>query len=330
MANHPNRSQKIRPRQHLREAGKQYPQAWKQIDIMREGKGKDLPDWPNWCFLPMAGFYSIVSASNHQGLIADLAKLSALGAWRVTQGIYRYDTIMLDTIWNTPVNGDIPHDILYHLPEWCVYIETPGKEMMGSELHGFWAHLEHDINQGHTELRLLFDTDGMLIPVPLHIGQHGLKESVDLAVDTSKTHAASVGMTLPNGISKEISSAIEPAVSLVLYLCTKNAEIQGQGKPRNPKPKKTKKGWRLFPASKPKAWDVGVRTGAALRNAYHAQETEQTGTGSAKRPHIRRAHWHTYWKGAGDEKQATLKWIAPISVNIDSNELPATIRKIEE
>jgi hypothetical protein len=40
-----------------------------------------------------------------------------LAAWRATQGIYVFDSDVRRDIWNTPVSGDIPSDVLFHLPE---------------------------------------------------------------------------------------------------------------------------------------------------------------------------------------------------------------------
>jgi hypothetical protein len=117
------------------------------VDEFRAGR-KELRDWPNWCFLPLAGTYAIVSKgktvqspnqAHHIGI------LGALATWRVTQGIYRFDPTTFDALWNTPVSGDIPTEVLFHLPEWCVYIPTPDQTWQGATLNGFFAHLESDI-----------------------------------------------------------------------------------------------------------------------------------------------------------------------------------------
>ena len=123
--------EKCRPRAILAEFSKLYPNAWKQVDAFREMKGEDLPDWPDWCFLPVSGSYAIVSGggdnrvpierSNHIGAIA------ALAAWRVTQGIYRFDGELYRSLVDTPITT-LPTDVLYQLPEWCVYIETPDEQ----------------------------------------------------------------------------------------------------------------------------------------------------------------------------------------------------------
>ena len=136
--------------QHLRSP---LSHAWKQVDEFRASR-KELGEWADWCFLPLAGTYAIVSKgktlqspnqTHHIGI------LGALAAWRVTQGIYRFDPTTFDALWKTPVTGDIPTEVLFHLPEWCVYIPTPDQTWQGSTLNGFFAHLEHDMNDRRTE-----------------------------------------------------------------------------------------------------------------------------------------------------------------------------------
>lgn len=51
-----------RPRDHVVTAGRLYPAAWKQADSMHAGRGLDLPDWPSWCYLPIAATIEIVAA----------------------------------------------------------------------------------------------------------------------------------------------------------------------------------------------------------------------------------------------------------------------------
>lgn len=336
-----------RPREHLAAAGKLYPHAWKQADEFRADRGRaGLPDWPEWCYLPLAGWYAVVSGggNNRLGLagVSDVARLGAIGAWRVTQGIYRFDPALYESIITTPVAGDLPHDVLYRLPEWCVYIETPDMQWSGGPLYGFFAHLEHDANTGRPELRLLLDAEVALTPIPLHLGAWSLAESIARMTDVASVQAMAHGVdATPAGVTGEIRSWVEPLVSLLLYLCAENAEIgDGTRAPAIPQPKRTKQGWRLFPPDRPTTWDVGVRLGAALRRAYHAQEVDQGGTHAGPRPHIRRAHWHGFRSGPMKREDGTdipavarkfsLRWLPPIPVNLDDvADLPATIRPVK-
>ena len=339
-----------RPRDSLAVIGRQYPEAWKQADMFRADRGQNgIPHWPDWCYLPLSAWYAIVSGGGSARLglemVGDVARLGALGAWRATQGIYRFDPDLYAAIVDTPVAGDIPHDVLYRLPEWCVYVETPGAsaEAAGGEIFGFYAHLEHDTNTGRPELRLLLDCVAGMVPVPLYLGPWPLAESISRMVDVSNIDAfLSSPMNMPHMVRVEIKTAVEPLVSLLLYLCAENSEIgDGTRAPANPAPKRTKAGWRMFPAEKPTTWDVGVRIGAALRRAA-SQERGGDGTGehAGPRPHIRRAHWHGFRSGpmkdkAGDPIPAAarrfdVRWMPPIPVNVeDTNDLVGTIHAVK-
>jgi hypothetical protein len=97
---------------------------------------------------------------------------------------------------------------------------------------------------------------------------------------------------------------------------------------------KTKKGLRLFPPERPTPWEVGYRLGAALRRGMAEQEPAASPSGShaGPRPHIRRAHWHSYWVGQKSEPEArsvVLKWLPPIPVNVqDVGDVTTTVRDV--
>src|SRR6202042_1059230 len=154
----------LRPRTILDTFSRLYPEAWRQVDDLR-AKRKELGGWPDWCFLPLAGAYALVSKDGARTLapgehVEHVGILGALAAWRVTQGIYRFDPTTFDAIWETLITGDIPTEVLFHLPEWCVYIPTPDQTWQGATLNGFFAHLECDMNDRRTELRLVLDVTG--------------------------------------------------------------------------------------------------------------------------------------------------------------------------
>ena len=236
---------------------------------------KELGDWADWCFLPLAGTYAIVSKgktlqspnqAQHVGI------LGALAAWRVTQGIYRFDPTTFDALWKTPVTGDIPTEVLFHLPEWCVYIPTPDQTWQGSTLNGFFAHLEHDMNDRRTELRLVLDVTG---PAGDELDRHADPPGQRRGcrgrggdAEGSRPPVPRHGLHGSEGEAERLSSDISPLVSLVLYLCSQAAEIReaGAGKrvPTRPKPQKTKKGMRIFAPDHPSRWEVGLSPGGCV------------------------------------------------------------------
>jgi len=187
-----------RPRQHLAAIARAYPNAWRQVDELRALRGRDgFPDWPDWCFLPVAGAYVIVAGGGDRRVplerIADVASVSALAAWRVSQGIYRFDPDLYQAIVSTELNGELPADLLTRLPEWCVYIELQGSP----GLHGFFVHLERDVDTLQMELRLLLDFDTGLLPMPLHLGQWDLVTALEEMVRETRKHARSHALPAP-------------------------------------------------------------------------------------------------------------------------------------
>lgn len=331
-----------RPKRHLIEAGRRYPEAWRLIDEMRADRGRHFPDWPDWCFLPLAGAYATISRGGTLPLelAGDVARLGALAAWRVTQGIYRFDPDLCRALLDTPVVGDIPVDVVLRLPEWCVYIETPGYRFGADVLHGFFAHLEHDANDGRMELRLLLDMGEYddLMSLPLHL-VGGVAESLRAMAAEADRQAALAGLHVPPGGTVGAASAmvpyVTPLVSLVLYLCSTAAEYTGDRRPSRPTPTKTKRGPRLFPPDQPTVWYTGFRLGAALRRAMR-EHRESSGPTERRspRPHIRSAHWHAFWTGPRSDpskRQLVLHWLPPIPVNVSRiDDIAPTIRLVKE
>ena len=92
---------------------------------------------------------------------------------------------------------------------------------------------------------------------------------------------------------------------------------------------------RYFPADKLTLWDVGYRIGAAL-SAHRLTGDQKSAKGSKRlhaspRPHIRRAHWHSYWIGSRKkpkERELVVKWLHPILIGGKSGDIVPTIRTV--
>ena len=345
-----------RAREILSVAGRAYPQAWRQVGRLRAARGGELPAWPQWCYLPLHGAYAIVSGGGDNVVPFERAHhvgiLGALAAWRVTQGIYRFDPALYGAVIDTPLERDLPREPLYRLPEWCVYVETPDLiwQVAGESrpIHGVWAHLDWDERiEGapHDELRLVRDTARMpeealdplhgCIPIPLILGEGTIAEALARVLASGAVEARQHGLQPPAELTDAhiVAPALWPIVSLVLYLCADGADIGEGAKPMNPQPKRTRRhGLRLFAADRPTVWNVGVRLGAALRAGYQRAETVEREAGqsgrASPRAHVRRGHWHTLLARAG-RTERRIKWLPPIAVNLeDVGALPATVRPV--
>lgn len=328
----------LRPKQILKQIGRTWPEAWQQVKQFRAGKGKDLPDWPDWCYIPIAAGVAIATQGNdsklHQAILdfkLSPAVVTAAAAWRVSQGVYRFDADLYNSLTSQPLDGNVPCEILKRMPEWCVYIETINGTYFDKPMDGFWAHLEYDVNTGTEELRFVFlFLDGKTSNLPIHLGDYTLEESLDKMRQLAEKNADKLGLpsVLPPELGSNIAVEIMPYLQLVLYLCAENADMP---KIQHPQTRVRMSGQVDVPRET-RHWTVGERIGAGIRK-YRNQETQehQGGTHASPRAHIRRAHWHSFWTGPRDgQRKLILRWLPPIPVGVDDDgELPAVIHKIK-
>lgn len=333
--------------------GRRIPDIWSLVDQVRAASADDIggPNWPSHCYLPLehAGMIAaqLMQMDGVRPTPTDVARhgsmIATLSAWRMTQGIYRFDPALYPALVDTPMDGDLPADVIQHLPEWCVYIETPDMVVPTTAgdipLRGAFVWLDRARGTQHDLLTLLLDADGADLTVS-HVPLIGTMQEALASITRDWRDAHERGNAPsppPTSFELIARKTLTPIVSLVLYLCTEAADITGKkGMPGNPAPVRTRRyGMRLFPADGLRTWEVGVRIGAALRRAYQHAEV---GTGTAEsertvRPHVRRAHWHTFVSGPRkepDKQRRSLKWMPPIPVMIgDYDELPAVLRGVK-
>ncbi|MFM0465117.1 hypothetical protein PQR34_45185, partial [Paraburkholderia sediminicola] len=256
--------------------------------------------------------------------------LATLAGWRVTQGVYRFDPTLYNALIATPIEGKLPTELLSRLPEWTVYIETPGMRWVGEPLHGVFAQVG-DLHDGAEVLTLVAHTGGpdhAVSGVSIRLGE----ETIEASLEAVYFRHAAKGMAVD---ADELATlhAVPRIISLLLYLCSEAAEIgDGARRPVRPVPRKTKKGTRMFPAERTAAWDVGMRLGAALRRTWNDEDRAGKVSGSmnaSPRPHIRRAHWHTFLRGSRQNPKRILRWLFPMPINVDaSDDLVPTVRPV--
>ncbi|WP_157266532.1 AcrVA2 family anti-CRISPR protein [Azohydromonas aeria] len=322
-----------------------HPDLWRRLDVVRARRG-EIPKttreaiWPAWCFIPShLVLHEIEAELRARGISAadavnQATMLTLLGAWRPSQGVYRFDPDVYRALIDTEVRGDIPHNVLTRLPEWCVFIETPGMDVgqgAPDPLTGAFVGLDPGHAPGqpdtHPHLLITFLARDTLDSVAIALGPWSLPECVERAV-----RQLDPGYTLPPEALARVMRQVMPILSLTLYLCTDAPDLGGE-MPQRPEPVKTKRGPRLFPPQKPREWDVAVRIGGAIRAAHAARrEPEITidGSRAPMRPHVRAAHWHGVWTGPRTgPRRFKLNWLPPIPVNIeDPAKLPTVIRRV--
>lgn len=325
----------------LKYVSKNWPMAWDITKKLRSNKGKKLSDWPDWCYVPFAAGKIISAQKKNLTLLEKTIcpwVITAAATWRTTQGIYRFDPDLYDELVGQSLKGRLPSEILTCLPEWCVYIETPGAKFCGTPVYGFWALLNHAHDTESIGLFLVFNQEnGEYFPVFAGAGSETLEtyfEKIEV-FDANPSDNDTIMKTFKRIASPEEIGEIRtnflqnlvPFIQLVLYLCAENTDIPVQ--PRHPNTRVRMSGQVDVP-KEPRVWMVGERIGASIRK-YRNEERqneyrETSSTHASPRPHVRRAHWHHFWAGPKTgEQKLILRWLPPIPVNVDEDYTGPTV-----
>ena len=234
------------------------------------------------------------------------------------------------------MRAGLPLECLYHMPEWAVYIETPGLSYERIPMEGFIAHLDYNLFSRGVDLQFAIFREGITAPkmIALPLGEGTLLDAMDRVDRVDDMLAGPTAGTRYVGSRDEYRQTFSSMLQLLLYICSDEPDMP---EIEHPQRRRRLSGGVRAPEA-PRVWDVGVRVSAAIRrfNGKAAVETESgapTGSHASPRPHVRSAHWHTYWTGPRDAvfplRKPVMRWIPPLPIGMDwKRELPTTIRVI--
>ncbi|STY30245.1 Uncharacterised protein [Legionella wadsworthii] len=240
----------MEPHDCLINLSQKFPNAWNLITQFRE-QNYFKCEWPSWCFLPNDAWQGIISREYNTSYLKPYQKqeaslLAAVGTWRYTQGIYRFNKNFYEKITEHSEKNNLNESLFYSLPEWSIYIETPDLKWSDNFLYGFWCHLAWDNQKKFSELRFVLNTEKLIsISLPLNKG------------------------TINNIIHNKLNPGFLPLLSvnplstmclLTYHLCSPRVDIINPlGKiPRFPEPKMYKGNLKIFPPNNPSFWTVDL------------------------------------------------------------------------
>ena len=349
-----NKTESIPPLIMTQNFTRQYPDIWDDIDLLREETmaGKIDAPWDfDLCYCPIAVSLAALQKQNKNPAetTGKAGFAAACAAWRRTKMIYRFDDTLAEELFSMADDIVIPSEILRSLPAPAIYIQfrEPSGDVTISngeraKIDGFLVHIEDDVKTREKELRIDYLTTAgtPALPIYIHLIPGGtIGDGIEKAAQTAEENLKTAPLTYERkqAVLKTIRSTNEiaqQAIQLVLYICAENAEIEeneAQAKIYRKSDRITDRYREL------RKWDVGVKTGVILRakekrereESRESAETEGTPRTYNRihktRPHVRRAHWHHFWTGSGENKKLILRWVNTTLVNADEGELPPTV-----
>lgn len=273
---------------------------------------------------------------NRPERIRQILLSATLGAWRPTQDVVRFDDTIYDALLESDMSGNIPLNILAHFPAWSIYFETPygfaNKNSNGeiSNWKGFFVTTDGDGDR----LSFLFVDDDFDADNRITCQSFFLQLGDETSPPMEKIREAYSDRIDTKGVSTGKDIASEPnllkAISLLTYVCAHGFEDMPGALSRHvsrPQAKKTKQGWRVFPAPRASLRNLGASIAQRLEKAVAERKAHESRMGGTVRPHLRRAHWHGYWMGPKKDGQIfDVRWLPPILVAAkDEEEISPTL-----
>ena len=286
------------------------------------------------CFLPSA-FITELMKQFGTGIESNynIASLFHLAAWRRYKQIYSFDADFVNVLVDSATDELIPCEALKAVPYPSFYVEINGESNIGKGIIGFFVSFDIVGQDLMLDLMAICD-DHTITSTPIIINdkmtiQDSFKEIKRLCQGTDAERVSNKNI-------KILSDFATKAIQLVLYICAVNADIIENESQKTYKRKPSNYKLEKDIARECAKWDVGYRIGNVIRmqhsndSDYAEREYTQNHKHTPKRPHVRRGHFHHFWKGSSlkGTKELILKWIPPQFINANLDELPAVIKEV--
>ena len=334
----------------LKKISEQYPKAWEQMEMFHSENGSpQLGSWPDWCYAPMSAALAVASEGYdlnklpidiRMAMISVAQAIFAIAPWRLSKEVYVIDEDLKDLLFEQDGELDVPDEVLLQLPYPCFYVELPNTYYRADKIHGFFVTLEYDVNNGDKELKPVFLTDdGNIFSYSIHIGAKTIEESVDM-LDKQALENTNGDKELKRLALRAMQDSAETKIFLkqilqvILYILAQNAEIT----PSSEQSFITKRGKTVKDKySEIRKWDVGIRVGAAIRQQKAKEQSRKKeykeSEHQSPRPHMRRGHWHHFWTGPKaqpEERKLILKWLSPMAIAANPEDMPITFHEVKQ
>lgn len=194
------------PDRWIREMNRRYPSLWTDLrkgyadpgKILRPKSGgmELLGGVPDWCIIPtLFPFLIMTDKYGEHFYLTHMDKLMTMGStyiWRCSKGVYRFAPEIYQALVRQPLSGDLPQECLYHMPEWAMYIETPGLSYGRLPMEGFIAHLDYNLYSRGMDLQFAIFRKGIDQPkmIALPLGEGTLLDAMNRVEQVNDTISA--------------------------------------------------------------------------------------------------------------------------------------------
>lgn len=357
------------PLKYMDKFNKDYPHIWEICDVyMKLVCDKFVWDSRAFCpldvFRELVYGYNYQNKKQVQDVY--VASLCSIYNWKRYKQIYTFDKDFVNILIDSHINDDnIDIDnVIKTLPYNTFYIDINGesnividdlyvsndKVIKGGAVTGFFIYFNTTIYE-KTNPEKDKPSTTIHFDVYTKTGSFGYELIVDkgLSISESFNRLRTDILTSSKNTEKSVQnceimeSVVSKLLKLIMYICTINSDVKKSSRQQSVRNSAIVSNSKFVvnTANSIKLSDVGFTIGKAIRlynknaeNNNNDEDSETTVTtkprkSTAKRPHIRRGHFHHYWIGKADNRQLILKWVAPTFIHVTNKELIANITPVE-
>ena len=228
-----------------------------------ENEGNE--NWPSWCFCPISKIQKFhkesleeIDTISDPHLYYEKQLMRIIMPWRHQKGILKFNAKTFDKVIIGPYPQGKLKKILY-LPQWCVYIPTPGFTYLGAKMYGFFASWNFSLRLSDCpELEIGIHSDDNLLFL-FSISTFDFDKDLNDVVDINKfvvfppviksmrefikDHNGTQFPETEEGdqaLSAQHLKDLENIIKLLSYVCSKKAKITSVSAPGQ-KPSRTYK-----------------------------------------------------------------------------------------
>lgn len=241
--------------------------------------------------------------------------------WLKTKQIYKFDADLWELIQNVE-KLEIRSSVFQTLPFQSFWIDHEFE----NNLNGCMVIYGEYNGENYLKLIFIADDNMSYLCLPFRSEIEG-KTIEDLIAEHSNSD---VPIWYKNNLRAVLNA--------IIYLCTEMPDISTRSvdMPNQAQPKsKNKDKKRNSKKNKLNISNVGTKIGRIIRDTRNVSANRNSasvgtgGVGTQKSPHMRRAHYHSYWIGKGEERKLIVKFLSPMLIHghdAEEKSIP-TIRK---
>ena len=260
--------------------------------------------------------------------------VSQVERFRRSKQVYMFDEDFLEELVDTEADIPIHGDMLATLPHHVMYLDYTANPALCLSIGADSALATTlDVTIGDKKM-------WVILCVNYFMGISKFVHSITLPNDRDPISmedlirsmcVANVTDTEVNPLHTKEAMMFATVLQSLVYLCSVDPDIKetqvSKQRYKDAKKQQKSKDKRVKADMPEREYVVGEYFGAAFRKFKTEQSARPStvayiGTGTAKRPHMRRAHWHNYWYGKRGSEDRILRprWVHEAFINVTEND----------